>query len=393
MVDFIPLLVILLIVAALLREDSVLLIFYLVGGIFLVGSWWSRYTLRQIQFRRSLPNRAFLGDTIPIHLELYNPGRLPTLWVLIHDSLPLDLIAPNFFQQVTLLGPRDREVFDYHVNARKRGYYQVGPLYLESGDLFGLVKENHRQGPTDELIVYPLIIPLSRIGLPTNSPFGTLRFHQPIFEDPTRVIGKREYLRGDSLRHVDWKSTAASGQMLVKKFEPSIALEACIFLDLNQQAYDFRHHFDQTELAIVAAASIANWVIQKKQSIGLSTNGLDPLRAGSIPGLIPPHKGQGHLMDCLDLLARIQAAVTRPILEKIRSESPLLAWGATVLVITGQLGSDLFDELLQAQRRGLSVSVLLAGSAPGLDESRKKASHYGIQVHQVAFQGDLEMWR
>ena len=393
MLDFIPVLIVLLILAAVLREDSVLLIFYLVGGIYWIGSWWSRSTLRQIQFRRTFPNRAFIGDTIPIHLELYNPSRIPSLWILIHDSLPLELIAPNFFQRVTLLGPRQKEVLDYHLNARKRGYYRIGPLYLQSGDLFGLAKENQREGPTDELIVYPRIVPLSRIGLPTNSPFGTLKYHQPIFEDPTRVNGKREYLRGDSFRHVDWKSSASFGQLLVKKFEPSIALEACIFLDLNPQTYDFRRHFDQTELAIVAAASVANWAVQKKQSIGLSTNGLDPLHADSVPGLILPRKGQGHLMSCLDLLARIQAAETLPILEKIRAESPHLAWGATLLVITGQLDSNLFDELLQAQRRGLSVTVLLVGSAPGLDESRMKAGHYGIQVHQIAFHGDLDVWK
>ena len=103
---------------------------------------------------------------------------------------------------------------------------------LYSGDVFGLTGGETRRLQSDSLTVYPKIVPLTRVVLPTQSPMGTLRHHQPIFEDPSRIFGKREYVSGDSLRRVDWKSTASTGHLQVKLFEPSIALETVIFLDL-----------------------------------------------------------------------------------------------------------------------------------------------------------------
>ena len=56
---------------------------------------------------------------------------------------------------------------------------------------------------------------------------------------------------------------------------------------------------------VVIAASMATWVAEKRQSVGLHVNGSDPLKPGSPPQTIPPRKGQGHLMRMLDILARI----------------------------------------------------------------------------------------
>ncbi len=117
---------------------------------------------------------------------------------------------------------------------------------------------------------------------------GTLRHHQPIFEDPSRIFGKRPYVSGDSLRRVDWKATASTGQLQVKLFEPSIALETEIFLDLNTEAYEFHSRASATELAIVVTASLANWVVRARQSVGLVTNGLDPLAQDGLPPRLLP---------------------------------------------------------------------------------------------------------
>jgi hypothetical protein len=92
------------------------------------------------------------------------------------------------------------------------------------------------------------------VRLPSRSPIGTLRHTQPIFEDPSRVRGKRDYTTGDSLRRVDWKATATTGRLQVKQFEPSIALETALFLNLNADEYLQRTRLDATELAIVIAA-------------------------------------------------------------------------------------------------------------------------------------------
>ena len=89
-------------------------------------------------------------------------------------------------------------------------------------------------------------------------------------------MGKRDYTAGDSLRRIDWKSTAAVGRLQTKLFEPSIALETVLFLNLNSEEYHYKFRYDASELAIVVAASLANWIIGQKQSVGLVVNGSDP---------------------------------------------------------------------------------------------------------------------
>ena len=68
-------------------------------------------------------------------------------------------------------------------------------------------------------------------------------------------------MAGDSLRSVDWKASATVGRLQVKLYEPSIALEIAIFLDLSFSGYKPQSRIDATELAIVIAASLASWIV------------------------------------------------------------------------------------------------------------------------------------
>jgi uncharacterized protein (DUF58 family) len=393
MQDYLPFLVFLTILAALLQVDSVLVIFYLLVGTYLTARLWSLHSLDSIRFTRDLPTHAFHGETVQIHLHLTNSRWLPTLWLQIHESLPLALAAPNFFRQVFHLGAHENITFEYPVYALKRGFYTVGPLYLRTGDFLGLTNEVERQGTSDTITVYPKIFPISRIGLPTHTPFGNLKHHQPIYEDPSRVVGKREYHSGDSQRHIDWKTSAAAGSLMVKKYEPSISLETCIFLDLNPDSYDSKTHFDATELAIVVSASIASWIVSQKQAVGLATNAVDPLNEASASFRIPPRKGRGHLMHVLDKLARVQAGAGQTFSDLLNRETSTLPWGTTTLLITGRLDDSLFDQLIQIRRRGLDTAVILVGKAANLEQTRGKASHTGIEIYQVQYESDLEQWR
>ena len=148
------------------------------------------------------------------------------------------------------------------------------------------------QSPAEHLVIYPRIVPFTSVEIPSHSPQGTLRHHLPLFEDPTRVFGKRGYLSGDSLRRIDWKASASSGRLQVKLFEPSIALETFIVLNLNAEDYYYRTRIDSTELAIVIAASVSNWIVGKKQMVGMMVNGRDPLADDGRPQTNPPRKGK-----------------------------------------------------------------------------------------------------
>jgi uncharacterized protein (DUF58 family) len=391
---FLPVLILVLLVAIAVREDAILILFYFLAGVAVVGQWWSHRALRAVTSSRRFPQRAFLDESVPIQLEIVNTGWLPLAWLRVQDDAPVDLVGPDTFRRAVSLGPRARAQFEYRVWAGKRGYYRLGPLRLSSGDVLGLTADTHRpEGQPEHLIVYPRIVPLARVKLPSHSPLGTLRHTQPIFEDPSRVLNKRDYVAGDSLRQVDWKATAAAGRLQVKQFEPSIALTGVLLLNLNRAEYEVRTRIDATELAIVIAASIADWLVEQKQSVGLITNGLDPLQPDGRARRLPARKGRAHLMQLLDVLARIQITDAPPLPQLLQQAGAHLTWGTTVVAITGRLDAPLLESLFQARRAGLNAVIFLAGLGAALGEVGRKAGHFGFPVYQIRTERDLEVWQ
>lgn len=393
MKPYIPVLILLIFLAALMRDDFALTLIYLFLGAFVLGTWWSSRSLSQVKHTRKFIDRAFLGEKIEVELQLENRGWLPLLWTRLTESLPVGLSTSPTFEQVTSLGPNTETTFRYTLSAQKRGYYPLGPSFVSTGDLLGLNRPLRAEMPAEYLTVYPQIVALKAIQIPSSAPQGTLRHTQPIFEDPTRVMGKREYQAGDSLRRVDWKSTAATGRLQVKLFEPSISLETLIFLNLNAEDYHYRSRIDATELAIVIAASVANWVAGKRQTVGLQVNGLDPLKPESAPPAIPPRKGQAHLMRMLDLLARIEMTKESSLTSLLQRERYQLPWGTTLIVITGQAGNDLLDELYQARRAGQNALLILAGPVVNEQEILLRAGYFGIPVVPILNEHGLDLWR
>jgi uncharacterized protein (DUF58 family) len=390
---YIPILVILIVLAAFMRDDFALTLIYLFLGASVIGMWWSRKSISQVGHRRKFTDRAFLGEKVDVEISIHNGGWLPLVWTRIEDALPVGLSTSPAFERVTALGPKGEAKFQYTLEARKRGYYPLGPLFVSTGDILGLSNPLRTQMPAQYLTVYPRIVALKSIQIPSRSPQGKLRHTQPIFEDPTRVFGKREYVAGDSLRRVDWKSTATTGRLQVKLFKPAISLETLIFLNLNAEDYHYRTRIDSTELAVVIAASMASWVAGKRQTVGLHVNGSDPLKPGSPPQAIPPRKGQAHLMRILDLLARIETTQESPLASIIQRERFHLSWGTTLIVITGEAGDDLLDELYQARRAGQNALLILAGPVTDEREVTRRADRFGIPVIPILNERGLDIWR
>jgi uncharacterized protein (DUF58 family) len=381
------------VLAVVFNEDFALVLLYLLIGAWLAGSWWSRRALDSVDSSRSFVSHAFLGEKIPVRIDITNRGLLPVVWLQARESLPAELPAIGTPNQVISLGPRGQTQIDYTLDCRKRGYYPVGPLDLFSGDLLGLSRPRQVKVSPDYLTVFPRIVSLRRVKIPSHSPLGALRHTQPVFEDPSRVIGKRDYITGDSLRRVDWKATASTRRLQVKLFEPSIALETMIFLNLNANEYDMRSRYEATELGIVAAASLANWIVRSRQAAGLATNGLDPFRAGGQPLRLNPRCGAAHLIQILETLARLKVAESIPLVELLNREIVHLAWGASLILITNRVDDRLFDGLFQARRRGLIASLVLCGMIPAVDEMRAKATYFGYPLYTLLSEKDLSIWQ
>jgi uncharacterized protein (DUF58 family) len=266
------------------------------------------------------------------------------------------------------------------------------------GDLLGTANYESRQAGDDFVIVYPKIVALHELGFPSQSPFGNLPHRQRLFEDPSRIRGVRDYQPGDSLRRMDWKTSARVANLQVRRFEPAIALETGILLNLALDDYPLDCRYEAPELGITIAASVATHLVEKRQAVSLVTNGVDPL--SELPGAtptVPLRKGRDHLMRVLDLLARIE--VTRieeeglPFGQVLGRGSLGLSWGSTVLVITPVEEEGLLDTLLALRRRGLVVTLVLTCPYRGFDETVQRAGQIGVTALQILNQRGMDVWR
>ena len=149
-----------------------------------------------------------------------NAGWLPVAWVLVEDLLPRRALnyQPPSLQvqgrriQLAMLGSRGRHTLLYQLKCNRRGYHQVGPLVVETGDLFGLHRRYRVLTTPHFLLVYPQVVPLEGFELASRRPIGEVRITHRLYEDPTRIAGVRRYEAGDPLNRIHWRATARTGQ-------------------------------------------------------------------------------------------------------------------------------------------------------------------------------------
>ncbi|HEX2515117.1 MAG TPA: DUF58 domain-containing protein, partial [Chloroflexota bacterium] len=279
--------VVLVFFAASFRISFFYYILYFFIIVALLARFWIWRAWRTLEIRRDFDDHAFLDETVTLRLRVRNGGRLPLPWVRVEDRLPTRLVGHlrtgrgeglagrDAYRAVVSLLAGETRTLEYSVHAARRGYYPIGPLSVDLGDVFGFYGRSLRTAMPAFLTVYPRIVSLEQLGLPSKSPFGSLRTTEIIFEDPSRVAGVRDYLRGDSLRKVNWKVSAALGRLQVKTYEPAITLDTMLVLNLDQEEYDLAYADGAMELAITTAASLANHLAGLRQPFGLLCNGRD----------------------------------------------------------------------------------------------------------------------
>lgn len=413
------LIIIFIVVALLLRLDFVFYIVYVMGGIYLISRWLGPRAMRNVKVERNFADHAFLGERIPVSLRLHNHGPVPLPWLQLNESVPPELASGGNHAFALALGAREQRELTYHVQATRRGYYRLGPLFVRSGDLFGWSEERAESGAS-YLTVYPRIIPLARLGLPSRLPYGTIASQQRLFEDPARPTGVRDYQSGDSLRRINWKVSARQDNLVVKTLQPAISLDTFILLNLNQDEYSPATRYSAPEWAIEVAASLAAHLVERKQAVGLATNGSDPLlqqaAAASValpfdevtgrllladdgasgpllPSPIPPRPGRAQLMKLLELLARVEARPTIPLAVWTARATLHLGWGITVPVITPQPAEDTYAALHRLVRGGYNPVLIVTTPGVNFILIAERARQLGFSAFHVSSRANLAAWQ
>ncbi len=337
---------------------------------------------------------AGIGETVAVVVTVKNQGAIPVAWAFLEDLLPRHalLYRPPHLGvygkrvQLTMLKKRGRTSLLYQLECNRRGYYQIGPLVLETGDLFGLHRRYCVLTEPHFLLVYPEVVPLEGFELASRRPIGEVRMSHRLFEDPTRIAGVRAYQAGDPLNRVHWKATARTGLLHSKVYEPSTIAGATLVLDFHQDAYDPKHEPFRSELAITAVASMANAVYQLGQQVGLVTNARDAadrigqegwdydlrtrdaarraaaMRAESdrlAPLVVPTQRGPEQFMRILETLARLELTDGLTLAQLIGETANRMPRDATVIVLLPRVDDQAAIALGNLRRRGFAITAFV----------------------------------
>ncbi|HLJ68741.1 MAG TPA: DUF58 domain-containing protein [Chloroflexota bacterium] len=384
----VPFILLLLALALALRVELFFVIVWFLAGIYVLSRLWTRRAAEGLRVQRAFLDRAFTGDHVTVDLALHNSGRLPVPWIEIEESIPIELRSELFPAQAFSLRGGETRRFSYALHCRRRGVYQLGPLRAESGDVLGIEQRALAANEARRLLVYPRIVPLERLGLPTRSALTNLPARLPLFEDPTRIMGVRDYRRGDSPRRINWKATARTNRLMVKQFQPATARDTQICLDLDIRDYELRSRYDAVEMAITVAASLAHHiVVNESLPAGLATVVGNDGDASRRRISLPPGAERGHLMALLEVLARVQMSPGESFPGLLRQEAVHLAWGTTMIVVTGSVSDELAGTLLYLQRSGHAVAVVMV--RPSWLRTDEDAGIAGMPVWRVWADQDL----
>lgn len=349
----------------------------------LLTRFWSRRALCAIQYSRQFsPERAFPGDELVFTARLANHKLLPLPWVEVEEKVswpqgavsvvePVD--TPPSTGELRMAGSvswHEQVAWRYRILCRKRGIFQLGPAKITSGDPFGFFPRSSRVSNEEKLIVYPRLIPIDQLDLPAGFPMGDTRAERWIFEDPSRMVGVREYRPEDSLRRIHWKATARRQQLQVKLQEPATTVEVAIFLatDTFDSAEAFEH-------AVSVSASMAHILSERRLPAGLYING--GFSGSRSPMEISPGRSEEQLTAILEALAGVEATSCVPTAQYLPEAVGRLPWGSSVILVAGGLADALLEALRDLRDTGHRPMVVLA------EDSGQGEDQYGIPVFRV----------
>src|SRR5437588_2785471 len=209
------------------------LLTYVMLTLFILSWFWARYSLRKLVFHRAAPaERVQVGETFDERLMLDNASVMPKLWVQIADASTLPSHRAGY---VASMGGRKRASWRARTVCKQRGHFQLGPVTATSGAPFGLFRRRVFLSSSQEVLVLPRVLPITNFALFTGGLPGRGRSSRRALQTTTNATSIRDYFPGDALPRIHWRSSAHYNKLMVKEFDLDPAVDAWIFLDLNER--------------------------------------------------------------------------------------------------------------------------------------------------------------
>src|SRR6266702_590653 len=322
---------------------------YVLLTLFILSWLWARYSLRKLVFRRTASStRVQVGDIFDERLMLDNESVMPKLWVQIADGSTLPRHRAGY---VASMGGRKRAAWRARTECKQRGRFQLGPVTAASGDPFGLFRRQVVLTAPRELLVLPRVLPITSFVLFTGGLPGRGRSSQRALQTTTNATTIRDYMTGDALNRIHWRSSAHYNKLMVKEFDLDPAVDAWIFLDLHDSVQAGEGEHSTEEYAVTVAATIAVYLLRQDLSLGMIVN-------AQRRELLSLERGERQIERVLELLAVVRSGSGPELKEALALDAIHFGRNSVAIVITPSTSRDWHDGVRQLQRRGVQVAVV-----------------------------------
>jgi uncharacterized protein (DUF58 family) len=331
---FLAALVLSLLAAALVRREAGLLGISL--ALWALLQWLMlRAAARGLTVSRGpVPERTTEGAELTITFELWAGGRFVIHDVMLEDACDVTAARSMRIHDPRPLRPGRPRSLRYRCRADSgMGLRTVGPGRVFLRDPFGLF-EFYRDLPVLHTVhVFPRVERI--LPLPLRGSLDALRPGQHETVAPghsVNLAGVREYVRGDSLRHIAWRLSARANRLLVKQFERMSGCEVTLLLQLAGYTHVGTAVMGTWSMAIRAALSIA----REQASLG------NPVQLLAQGCMVPMGSGVAHFGALSKRASTLQPAPgCRDTLAELTSAHlPLIPGGSTIFLIAPMAGGE-----------------------------------------------------
>ena len=313
------------------------------------------------------------GDDVRIDLEVEAVGALAPPTLVAHER-PGGLGERRV--ELHRVGRR-RFAGRYELRAVPRGRYGFDEVRLTVEDPFALARAELAQGGPQALVVYPRLVQLDRLFSEGGAYAQDGR--RLLLRRPTgyELHSVREYVEGESLRKVHWRSTARRGRLMVKELEDAPRDEVAVLLDGDAAAITG----EGFEVAVRAAGSILRAHLRRGRRCALVVN--------SAARESQAIASESDWRRSLEVLAAAQSDARTPAFALLQSDGGIAARSLELVVVTARVDVPLADRLVQRalSRRGAALVYVQTRTEPEPQLLRLQA--VGIPVAVVRPGGDL----
>ena len=315
--------------------------------------------------RDLIPARPTAGDDLVLRVRLMNRSLLPGLQVTFrHAGGGLDSAGGRV--DFESLRPRSERAASTDLRPARRGVHRLPAMTAEAEDTLGLVRARRLLGEPMDLTVYPRLLRLHTCVLAADG--GALAPHgRPTQVAPggSEFCGIRQHCPGEPLNHVDWKSTAKTGALMLREMNDPAGGDVTVLLDGTRTCVGGSPPYANYELAVQAAGSAADFALRAGRTVDLVLHGSRPQRVHLLPG---PEGGRRLLENLAAAVPDAETPLCRalPGLRLDRGPGrPQSLW-----VVALYMEAELAQALLAVRAAGARVSVVsVAPQSPSAGNS------------------------